>query len=552
MDESTRSQSSSPTTSENEAEYRQARSRILNVIIAVCYLYFSGIGEKLSNPAVTTLVIYVASFFAFTLAVFLHTRLRPGYYAVRRLLAMMGDFGSLTYVMLLGQTLALPLYVFIVWVTLGNGMRFGSRYLIIASAMAQLSLLALYILGDFWRQQPYLMATFSMLALVLPAYAMTLLRQTAEARDSALVAMQAKSRFLAHASHDLRQPIHSIGYYLSLLRTTRGKPDREQLIDRIERALGSVSRLFKSLLDIAQLDSGTVAVNSEVVSLQALLSDLVQQNEQSAQWNEVELRFVQTSAWVLVDPTLLTTMTQNLLSNAIKYARGSKVLIGVRRQGKSLAIEVHDAGIGIDEQHMPHIFDEFYRAHVEEDHDAEGVGLGLSIVNKLAQLSGLTLTIKSRRGAGTVAGIYDIPISAKQPEPKPQLAGDSPRPMAGYRVILIEDNIDVLHATCALLQQWGCEVQSHSTIPDRFGRCDLIIADYDLGNQELGTDAIRAIRAKLGSTIPAILMTGYAEAVVSKQTIDEGIQVLAKPVPPAMLRSTVSTLRIALRNQTPR
>ena len=325
----------SPTASENEAEYRQARSRILNVIIAVCYLYFSGIGEKLSNPAVTTLVIYVASFFAFTLAVFLHTRLRPGYYPVRRLLAMIGDFGSLTYVMLLGQTLALPLYVFIVWVTLGNGMRFGSRYLIIASAMAQLSLLALYILGDFWRQQPYLMATFSMLALVLPAYAMTLLRQTAEARDSALVAMQAKSRFLAHASHDLRQPIHSIGYYLSLLRTARGKPDREQLIDRIERALGSVSRLFKSLLDIAQLDSGTVAVNSEVVSLQALLSDLVQQNEQSAQWNEVELRFVQTSAWVLVDPTLLTTMTQNLLSNAIKYARGSKVLIGVRRQGKT-------------------------------------------------------------------------------------------------------------------------------------------------------------------------------------------------------------------------
>ena len=123
----------------------------MNVIIAVCYLYFSGIGEKLSNPAVTTLVIYVASFFAFTLAVFLHTRLRSGYYAVRRLLAMMGDFGSLTYVMLLGQTLALPLYVFIVWVTLGNGMRFGSRYLIIASAMAQLSLLALYILGDFWR-----------------------------------------------------------------------------------------------------------------------------------------------------------------------------------------------------------------------------------------------------------------------------------------------------------------------------------------------------------------------------------------------------------------
>ena len=119
---------------------------------------------------------------------------------------MCGDFASLTVVMLLGEELAMPLYGLIVWVTLGNGMRFGQRYLILATFMAQLSILTLFLFSAYWRAQPYLLTTFAFVALVLPAYARLLLRQTAEARDAALTAIQAKSRYLAHASHDLRQP----------------------------------------------------------------------------------------------------------------------------------------------------------------------------------------------------------------------------------------------------------------------------------------------------------------------------------------------------------
>ncbi len=129
------------------------------------------------------LVMYIAGFAAFVLLVFIHTSRRPGIIPARRLIAMLGDFGSLTLVMLAGETLALALYVFIVWVTLGNGMRFGQRYLVIASGMAQLSLITLFLLSDYWRQQPYLLATFSMVALVVPAYARILLGQTAQARD---------------------------------------------------------------------------------------------------------------------------------------------------------------------------------------------------------------------------------------------------------------------------------------------------------------------------------------------------------------------------------
>lgn len=549
MHKSVPSQINAVAANEVEAEYRQARSRIWNVLLAVGYLYLSGMTDAMSDQAAAGLITYIGCFAIFVLGIFFHTARYPAISPVRRLIAMIGDFTSLTYVMLLGQTLALPLYVFIVWVTLGNGMRFGRRYLLIASAMAQLSLLTLVVLSDFWRQQPYLMVTFSMLALALPIYAMVLLQQTAQARDAALVAMQAKSRFLAHASHDLRQPIHSIGYYLSLLHTARSKADREKLIERIERALGSVSRLFKSLLDIARLDSGTVVVNREAVSLHALLTELVQQNEQAAQWHDVDLHYVRTSISVSADPTLLTTMVQNLLANAIKYARGSKVVIGVRRRRGMAAIEVHDAGIGIDPEHMPHIFDEFYRAHSSGDRDTEGVGLGLAIVNRLAQLSGFTLSIQSRRGAGTTAGICDIPLSLEKKKPQPASRRNPAKPLAGYRIILIEDNPDVLDATCSLLEQWGCEVQSHQGIPGHVEPADLIIADYDLGNQTLGTSAIRSIRQRLGSSLPAILMTGHADAAARKQKGDEGIQILAKPVQPAMLRSILSTFRVASRSQ---
>jgi CheY-like chemotaxis protein len=121
--------------------------------------------------------------------------------------------------------------------------------------------------------------------------------------------------------------------------------------------------------------------------------------------------------------------------------------------------------------------------------------------------------------------------------------------LAGYRVILIEDNPDVLDATCALLEQWGCAVQPHPTIPAHFEPADLIIADYDLGDRTLGTSAILAIREKLGSILPAILMTGHADAVVSRKGVDEGIQILAKPVQPAILRSILSTFRAASHNE---
>jgi signal transduction histidine kinase len=547
---------------EHSAEIGQAKTRLWMTLASIVYIALRWVGldpiplpgEKVFYliPLPTELAIQLAGFFCgygvFGFAMLTIIRRYPGHFLGRRLVAILGDYSALTYTLIAGEQPTMPFYALILWVAVGNGMRFGRRYLVIAAILAQVSLAAMVIFSPFWLNHIDLIITFSITAIVLPSYAVVLLRHTANARDAAFGAMQAKSRFLAQASHDLRQPVHAIGYYLDILREAERKSERTQMIDRIERALGSVSRLFKSLLDIARLDSGNVEVNPEPIALQPLLLEIIQQNEQAAHWNNVELRFVPTHLIVQADPTLLATMVQNLLSNAIKYAGGSKVLIGVRRRAGTICIEVHDQGIGIAAEHMPHIFDEFYRAHVAGDHDAEGVGLGLSIVNRLAQLSSLTLDVRSTRGVGTIAGIYGIPISTQIAETHQKTLG-FPQPQPGFRVILIEDDRDVLEATQQLLSRWGCVVQSFTGPPTDVEPADLIIADFDLGHGARGTEVIAAIRLELGFSIPAILLTGHAESLVREQSVDDGIQILSKPVQPAVLRSVLSAFRIARSSQ---
>jgi signal transduction histidine kinase len=547
---------------EQLTEIGQAKNRLWLTILSMAYLSVRWVGvdplplfdkssvEWVALPTenAMTLLYFSCGYGLFSIAIFGLVRGRPGNFVWRRLLGMSGDFVALAYVMLVGELLAMPFFALILWVTLGNGMRFGGRYLAIAAVLAQASFFALLVASPFWRAQIAVMITFSLSAFILPAYAYILLRQTANARDAAFAATQAKSRFLAQASHDLRQPVHAIGYYLDIMREEERKTERAKLIDRIDRALGSVAGLFKSLLDISRLDSGTVEVKVEAVALDALIRDVIHQHEQTAEWNGVQLRFVKTSLNAWADPTLLAIMVQNLLSNAIKYARGKKVLIGVRRKGDTLSIEVHDQGIGIEDEHLPHIFEEFYRAHVAGDHDSEGVGLGLSIVSRSAQLSGFVADLKSRRGIGTIAGIYGIPITQLQ-APARRAKSEAPTPLSGFRVILIEDDRDVLEATRQLLERWNCVVQAFSSRPQGVEPADLIIADFDLGQGELGTKAISEIRRHLGVDIPAILLTGHAEVRVRERIGDDDIQILAKPVQPAVLRSVLSAFRLAGRKQ---
>lgn len=549
---------------EQRAELSQAKIRVWMTFASAFYIVLrwviggsivAGPADKyylilpLSDGAATRLFLICSGYVIFSVALLAIIKKFPTYSNLRQTFAMASDIVALTMILLVGEAPMMIFFAMILWVAVGNAMRFGRHNLLLAPFFAQLSLIILFSVSPFWQTRFDVILTFAVCFLILSTYSVVVLRHLSMARATAFDAMQAKSRFLAQASHDLRQPIHSVGYYLDILRTTKGEDARNNLLDRIERALGSVSRLFNSLLDISRIDSGTVEVNAETIGLQQLLADIVQQNEQYALWNNVEIRYLSTKRKLHCDPALLSMMLQNLVSNAIKYSPGAKVLIGPRYQGDMVAIEIHDRGIGISDVHLPHIFKEFYRAHESGDRDTEGVGLGLAIVSRLADISGYKLEIRSQRNRGTVARISNIPISSGNATNALPAKSDMVRPLHNFHVILIEDDIDVLDATAALLRHWGCHVQAHTAPPDSVSDADVIIADYDLGNQQLGTDAIFAVRKMLGTQIPAILMTGYSEAASRKQIAEQEIRVLAKPVQPAALRSILSTLRIAARSQ---
>ncbi|MBB6287169.1 hypothetical protein HDC32_000573 [Pseudomonas sp. JAI120] len=213
---------------------------------------------------------------------------------------MLHDYTGIAFAMALGGEGALPIYAALLWVTLGNGMRFGSHY-------------------------------------------------------------------LALASHDLRQPIHSIGLFTACLRDANLGGEELRLVDNIDRSLHTVSQLFRSISDIYTLDNGKLEPQAEPVNLGALLQEVVKQNIEATRWAGVELRLHPCRHWVNVNGGLLTTMVQNLVSNAIKYASGEPVLIGVRRQAKGLAVVVYDKGCGIAAEHLPDVFKEFYRVRHARD-----------------------------------------------------------------------------------------------------------------------------------------------------------------------------------------
>ena len=277
----------------------------------------------------------------------------PGVYHARRAFAMAHDYGALTLTLAIGSESILPLYAVLLWVTVGNGLRFGPRYLAAATLCALASLAIITLYRADWRAQPSLVSTLFLTTLIVPVYAQSLLRGTRAANDAANAANRAKSRFLAQASHDLRQPIHAIGLMTASLNDSTLDARQRATLDRIETSLQGLSRLFRSLLDVTSLDSGAICQREASVAMQDILSRLRSQNMLAARQAGITLRFVPCRLWVRTDPELLSTILQNIMSNAIKYAPGQAVLIGCRRRGATLSVEVHDQGPGIAQANLP-------------------------------------------------------------------------------------------------------------------------------------------------------------------------------------------------------
>ena len=529
----------------NDAERAQATFRLgaATLFTIVMLSVFSSRGDTAFTT--TQVVLSFSSYILVSALVLLWIVKRPGENLLRRAISMVSDYIAVGGIMTFGGAVLLPAYAPLLWVTVGYGLHFGSRYLIASTCMALASILVTAYCNPFWRENPYVTITLILTTVLVPAYAYSLLERVYAAFNAAREANVAKSRFLAQASHDLRQPIHAISLFTACLRDTGLDREQKQMVENIDRSLQSVSRLFRSLLDISTLDSGKVTPFFEPVALKDLFEDIVRQNSEAAQWAGVELRMVPTRAYVTIDAALITTILQNVVSNALKYAPGRPVLIGCRRRHGGLAIEVYDRGNGIAAHHLAKVFDEFYQVRERGDRDVDGVGLGLPIVKRLTQLMGLSAFLRSVPGRGTTVVIEGLRIASQTAAAKPKSEG--PRPaIDGLRVLLVEDDEDVLLATATLLRKWGCVVDPQLSIPDEVSACDLIVTDFDLGAQVTGTECIKRVRNRLGHAVPAIVMTGHDENRVRDDLGDPEIAILAKPIRPAELRSIMTTEKLKI------
>jgi signal transduction histidine kinase len=371
------------------------------------------------------------------------------------------------------------------------------------------------------------------------------------ARTSELeLANTAKSRFLAMASHDLRQPLHALGLFIAQLRIPLKTRERAKTIERVHAAVGEMNEMFNSLLDISKLDAGVLAPKIVDFSIARLLQKIETTFDQAAREKGLRLRVIRSDAWVRSDVLLLERILLNLVSNAMRYTLRGGVIVGCRRRGDMLRIEVWDSGPGIPEGHKQNIFGEFFQLPNQERDRYGGLGLGLAIVDRLRRLLNHDIELTSTVGRGSRFTIL-VPVAAEGAASVE--IGRSLHPAAfaveGKVVLVIDDAPIVLEGTGALLGKWGYSVVTAASdeaaliqLTEREQRPDLIISDYHLANGKTGIEAIEQIDAAFGASIPAILISGDTAPERLRDARDKGYTLLHKPVDPMRLRAVMHQL----------
>ncbi|MBA8878978.1 ATP-binding response regulator [Phyllobacterium myrsinacearum] len=381
---------------------------------------------------------------------------------------------------------------------------------------------------------------------------LSLITQLQTERDKARAADRAKSRFLAAASHDLRQPIHALSLFNSTLAAlgmrgdVRGE-DARNLARRVKSVTTNLSGLLNALLDVSRLDAGIVTAAKEPVSLSRLFDDLHDEFSGKAREYRLEWRLIDTQYWVNTDPMMLKRILGNLLSNAFHYTDQGRVLLGCRRRGSSIEIQVFDTGIGISADQQDTIFDEFHQLSNPSRDREKGLGLGLAIVRRTSGLLGHPLKLVSSQGRGSMFSIT-VPLIATPPSAPTVHSALSTT--GSPSIMIIEDERDVLDAICQLLTVLGYQIhagrsaseviQAHATATNGNKRpVDLIIADYRLESGTNGLQAIEEIHGYLNQRVPSIILTGDTSPLVLKQISDSGYQLLSKPIDGDVLQEAI-------------
>lgn len=371
-----------------------------------------------------------------------------------------------------------------------------------------------------------------------------------EAKLQADEANLSKTRFLAAASHDILQPLNAARLFLSALADTEQTPDSRRLVSRVDAAFESVERLLGALLDISKLDAGVMRPAITDVDLGSLLKTTANEFEPVAQGRGLGLRYVPVRCTVRSDAHLLVRIIRNFLSNAIRYTHEGTVLLGCRRHGASVRIEVHDTGAGMPPDKLDEIFEEFRRlVGAAEDYE-RGFGLGLAIVRRIARMLDHPLSVRSTEGVGSCFAV-DVPVVAwRARDAKPRSVGVGPgsEALAGRRIVIIENEPAILDAMATVLTRWGCEVVPATSLAkaevalEGEDQPHVIVADYHLDDGADGLAAIRSLRARCGGDIPGIVVTADRTAEVRRAADQSNAVLLHKPVRPGRLRSLLTHL----------
>ncbi len=370
-----------------------------------------------------------------------------------------------------------------------------------------------------------------------------------EAQDVAEKASYAKSRFLAAATHDLRQPLHAMSFFIDSLDKAFMEGTHRQVLEQTRQTRDNLNSLIESVLDISRLDAGTQETNVQSMPLQLVFDELARIGSGLSREHDTRLRIVPTRLLIHSDEMLLARMLYNLLENACKYSPGGQVLIGCRRRGDKVHIQVRDTGTGIAPEKMKDAFLEFVRLDQYEHSLNQGLGLGLAIVKRLADLLEHELRVDSEIGKGSC---FTLVVKRAQPSQSDDMrSGElaSPMNLQGMTIALIDNEEEILEATGALLNSWGCSaLPAHSAtefekiLLDKGGEIDAIIADHRLPGDETGLALLTRLCDSLQLDCPRILLTGDLDPKLAEQAQGLSIDIMHKPLKPARLRTRLSEL----------
>jgi signal transduction histidine kinase/CheY-like chemotaxis protein len=370
-------------------------------------------------------------------------------------------------------------------------------------------------------------------------------------RDEAERANVAKSKFLAAASHDLRQPLQSLTLFASALGERAENPEVRRIAGNINASVRALDNLFNALLDISRLDAGVLQPAIRHFRLQSLCHRL--HNEYTPRAEEKGLALICRPCDLVVrsDPVLLERILRNFVSNAIRYTGEGRVEMICSRLEATVRITVSDTGIGIPEAQQREIFKEFHQLSNPERDRTKGLGLGLAIVDRAAKLLGHPVRVESTPGRGSRFSV-DVPLG----DPHQIVSDETPvtdpalHDLAGMRVTIVDDEISIREGMRVLLQQWGCAVtlagseeEAIAAVRESGASPEAVIADYRLRENCTGIQVIERLRQEFGNEIPALILSGDAAIEQLRKVNTGGYQMVHKPVPPAMLRAFLRNAR---------